>query len=509
MKAHLLYPDKDFDAGAAPLPNRAALVADLDLERLFAAMSGGDKFLADVAAKVILASLTNPDEIGYRNSILADAIANPAMVREMYAIAVEAMDRERRVWMGAYERYPQGLLHRSIEVMEIFVGSLTRLREVAETNADLVKSAGLRNLFDELSRELADSYLASVKEHLQNLTFTTGVLSSAELGEGNKGDRYVLRRPLARKRNWRERLLGDRSGFVYQLDPRDESGAQALGELRARGVALAATSLASSVDHVLAFFSMLRFELGFYVGALNLRELLVARGAPTCMPEALDAADRELQARDLYDVSLVLSLGERAVGNDLDGGGKSVVFLTGANRGGKSTLLRAVGIAFLMMQSGMFVGADSFRASVASRILTHFRREEDATMTSGKLDEELHRMSDIVDLLRRDSLVLFNESFASTNEREGSEIGRQIVRALLARGVRICYVTHLYDLAHGFWLESRIDAAFLRAERLADGRRTFRLLEGEPLPTSHGQDLYRKIFGAEETEERAVVRVSR
>jgi hypothetical protein len=30
---------------------------------------------------------------------------------------------------------------------------------------------------------------------------------------------------------------------------------------------------------------------------------------------------------------------------------------------------------------------------------------------------------------------------------------------------------------------------------MADGQRTFRLVAGEPLPTSYGQDLYQKIFG--------------
>ena len=39
-------------------------------------------------------------------------------------------------------------------------------------------------------------------------------------------------------------------------------------------------------------------------------------------------------------------------------------------------------------------------------------------------------------------------------------------------------------------------ALFLRAERQPDGRRTFRLLEGEPLPTSYGPESYRRIFGA-------------
>ena len=70
--------------------------------------------------------------------------------------------------------------------------------------------------------------------------------------------------------------------------------------------------------------------------------------------------------------------------------------------------------------------------------------------------------------------MLLNESFASTNEREGSEIGRQIVRALLESGVKVAYVTHMFDLASGLRAELDGEAAFLRAERLPDGRRTFR-----------------------------------
>jgi DNA mismatch repair ATPase MutS len=148
-----------------------------------------------------------------------------------------------------------------------------------------------------------------------------------------------------------------------------------------------------------------------------------------------------------------------------------------------------------MMQCGMFAPAEFLRANVCAGIYTHFKRGEDTSMRSGKLDEELRRMSSIVDNMTPSSIVLLNESFASTNEREGSEIARQIVRALLETGIKVFYVTHLFDLAQGFYLEKMDVALSLRAERLADGRRTFRLIEGEPLPTSHGADLYRRIFG--------------
>jgi DNA mismatch repair ATPase MutS len=142
----------------------------------------------------------------------------------------------------------------------------------------------------------------------------------------------------------------------------------------------------------------------------------------------------------------------------------------------------------------MFVPAESFSGSVCERLFTHYKREEDAAMVSGKLDEELSRMSEIADGISRGSMVLFNESFAATNEREGSEIARQIIRALTESEVRVFFVTHFFDLAHSLYLQQADAALFLRAERQADGQRTFRIAEGEPLPTSYGQDLYQQVF---------------
>lgn len=215
----------------------------------------------------------------------------------------------------------------------------------------------------------------------------------------------------------------------------------------------------------------------------------------TCRPVPVEAEDRALTYRGIYDVALALRSDGFVVGNDADADGKALAIITGANSGGKSTLLRALGQAQLMLQSGMLVGASSFRASVGEGLFTHFIREEDETMSSGKLDEELARMSAIVGWLGPRSIVMLNESFAATNEREGSEIARQIVDALLEAGVRVRFVTHQFTLAHGFFAR-RLDAAlFLRAARGDGGRRSYKVDEGEPLATSFGEDVYRRIGG--------------
>ncbi|MDA8088807.1 MAG: hypothetical protein M0Z61_01090, partial [Nitrospiraceae bacterium] len=106
----------------------------------------------------------------------------------------------------------------------------------------------------------------------------------------------------------------------------------------------------------------------------------------------------------------------------------------------------------------------------------------------------LKRMSEIVDHIKSNSIVLFNESFAATNEREGSEIAGQIVRALIERNIKVFFVTHLYEFAQNFFEKETGETIFLRADRLADGRQTFKLIEGRPLQTSFGKDLYDRIF---------------
>jgi DNA mismatch repair ATPase MutS len=318
------------------------------------------------------------------------------------------------------------------------------------------------------------------------------------LGKANKGRHYALRRPHRDDRSWLAKLLSERPlSYSFQLHPRDEAGSQALSRLNDRGVNLVANALAQSTDHILSFFQMLRTELAFYIGCLNLHTRLAERGGPICFPVPYLAGRRKLEFTNLRDASLALSMEKPVVGNDINADRRDIIIITGANSGGKSTFLRSVGLAQLMMQAGMFVSAESFGAEVSDAIVTHYKREEDATMESGKWDEELHRMSDIVQKIGPNSLMLFNESFGSTNEREGSEIASQIVTALLDRRVKVLFVTHLYHFAQTFFTRRATTAMFLRAERQPDGSRPFRLVEAGPLQTSYGIDLYSKVFGGE------------
>lgn len=495
MNVFLMHADRDLDL-ASPLPSHMeTLTQDLELHRLVAAMAAGNDFLDDIATRGLFLNLTDPDAILYRQEILRDALSRPEAFTQMYAIAVDAIEGERKIYFGLSWASPDTILYRSMRVLEIFIDALRGLRRIAEEEHPFVRSPGLDRLFTMLQRELDDAYFEAIAAHMRELKFPRGVLISADLGAGGHGQHHVLRH--TPDQGWLERLaLRNPEGYTFQIADRDEAGTQALSRLRGQGINLVANALAQSTDHILGFFRLLRAELAFYIGCLNLSAALAAIGEPLSFPDPAPERTGRLHARGLYDPCLALRTGERGVGNDVDAEHMNLMVVTGANQGGKSTFLRSVGIAQLMMQCGMFVPAEALSASVCSGVFTHFKREEDETMASGKLDEELARMSEIADEIAPGALLLCNESFAATNEREGSEIARQVIRAMLDAGITVVCVTHLYDLAHGLFNEGLETAVFLRAERETDGRRTYKLREGEPLPTSYGADTYRQVFGA-------------
>ena len=493
MKVRLLHPNRDYELNEKLAPQHEDTVSDLALETLFATMAAGATRVHQIARDVMLASLDEVATIEYRQRALQDCLAQPLVVTELYELAVGVREAERHIF-GSMWRSPTSIVHRSVQVLELFIDALKRVSALRQQAAARFESEAFVNLFATLANELDDEFFAEVDLHLKRLHFRSGVLVSAVLGPGNRGERVVLRAP--RERRWRERLaLAERSSYSFVIPPRDEAGARALDDIRNLGIGAAADALEQSCEHMRSFFRQLRDELGFYVGAINLHQALTTRGAPICFPQARPADETTLAFSDLHDVALCLTTDAPVVGNDLEATGKRLVVITGANQGGKSTFLRSVGIAQLMGQCGMFVSARSLTTDVRDAVRTHFRREEDATMQSGKLDEELARMSKTIDAMTARSILLCNESFASTNELEGSEIARQIVYALLQAGVKVLYVTHMYDLAQRLHEDASLDAVFLRAPRATNGEARFQLRDGAPQPTSHGEDIYEQIFG--------------
>ena len=491
MIVHLMFPDRDFDYKERPCFGQDDLVKDLELDRILSEMSGKDRVIRESCTAALLHPLQSVREIRWRQENMRDALKNPNAARELYAVTVEAEERRKHSWCWLS---PKNAVRRNfsdaVELVRLYTEMLARLRAVADREKAGFHAEGFHALLDMLQKELSDDYLGEIRSQLEELKCGESMLISFKLRPDLRTADYVLRRKNQKgfKRRWK-------FAPSFTLPPRDDAGARDLTAREERAVPEATGALAQSAEHLRSFFSHLRKELAFYVGSIRLAESLRARHLSICIPNLLEPASRDRGWQNLYDVALALTTKEAVTGNDIQAEKKNLYIITGANQGGKSTFLRSIGQGQLMAQCGLFVGAESFTAPLRRGVYTHFTRAEDTSMKSGKLAEELERMDAIADHLGRDDLILFNESFASTNEREGSEIGRGITEALTENGVEVFSVTHLYTFAASFI--GRDGVEFLRAQRREDGGRSYRIERGRPLKTAFGEDLYQKIFKAD------------
>lgn len=498
MKTHLLFRDRDLDPRMSLPEHEKDLVKDLELETLFNTMAKGDKFLYKISKHILLTGLDDIETIKYRQDIQKDCFNNPIIVKQIYQLTKDAKEQKKSHWLGILSHYPRGILRGAVQMMEMFSGLLKELKKITDEHAKNFSSEGFTNFFSMIRKELDDEYLSEIDRHIDELRFNGGMLASVKLGKGNEGEGYTLRLPQKNSTSIFKSIFGrisrNFSEYSFVIPSRDENGLRALSDLIDRSVNEAANALAQSATHIESFFNNLQIELAFYLASMNLADTLKSMGSPITIPSVFPEDSRVHEFKGLYDASLALTMKKSIVGNSLNLTDRDMVIITGANQGGKSTFLRSIGVAQLMMESGMFVPAKTFSANLSNGIFTHYRRKEDPTMTSGKLDEELDRMREIVDHLSPRSMVLFNESFSATNEREGSEIARQITQALFEQQVKMFFVTHMYAFANTWYEDAKNEIYFLRAERKPDGERTFKLKKDKPHKSSYGKDIFVEVF---------------
>ena len=175
MKAHLLYSGRDFDFTAGLPAGHENLIQDLELATLLEAMAAGDKFLHEVSAKVLLASLDDSEAIRYRQRVLADCLAQPEVIRQMYAVAAGALRDKRHMWGygGSYQSASSNLSG-AVSYLEAYVAWLRQLRHIAGDHAGKFSSGGLTALFATLQRELDDEFFEEISDHLKQLRFAPG-----------------------------------------------------------------------------------------------------------------------------------------------------------------------------------------------------------------------------------------------------------------------------------------------------------------------------------------------
>ena len=227
-------------------------------------------------------------------------------------------------------------------------------------------------------------------------------------------------------------------------------------------------------------------ELKFVLEICGLTARATAQGIPHCIP--IMAQTPQYTAREVYDISLLAKACERIVPNDVAfTAGEPFAFLTGANGGGKTTYLRAVGLNLVLACAGCPVFARQATVYPFARIAAHMPRDERFDRT-GRLDEERARVAQMLCAPSEDkAFLLFNETFSGTDDARGFALLTETAGQITEAGHFGLYVTHFHEVAAlGLpLLTAQIDPT-------DENRRTYRIVRTGGGDSSYASDILRK-----------------
>lgn len=285
-------------------------------------------------------------------------------------------------------------------------------------------------------------------------------------------------------------------------DPLSDSMKKAVTEIMKKTVRDIQSTLLKYVN--ISGYSLVNLmpEIVFYIRWAELVDKIQEKGLKMCKAEVISEDKREFSAKEIYNLKLAIKKinGEEfnIVSNDIDFDDEKgrVFILTGPNRGGKTTFTQAVGLAFLLAQNGIYTPCSNLKISPCNNIFTHFPADENDTVDLGRLGEESKRLWDIFDVATNKSLLLLNESLATTNVSEGLFIARDVVKAMCYLGVRSIFNTHMHDLAKNLETLNSDKQNKSKAESLVtgvdNGERSFKVYVSPPQGSSYARDIAKK-----------------
>jgi DNA mismatch repair protein MutS len=192
-------------------------------------------------------------------------------------------------------------------------------------------------------------------------------------------------------------------------------------------------------------------ELDFYLALRSYIDPLKEAGLSFCFPEVSENS-KAVHAQNTFDLALAAKIVTGNLGtivtNDFDLTGAERIFVvSGPNQGGKTTFARTFGQLHHLACIGAPVPGTYAALFVFDQILTHFEAEEDLVRLSGKLEDDLVRVHDILSRATPQSIVILNEIFTSTALNDARYLGTRIMERLIALDLLCVFVTFVDEMA--------------------------------------------------------------
>lgn len=539
QKLSLLFPNGEEDF------KMLSPVAYHDLGIDFICQKVTDKYEEQQKFGMIFSKMSDdPFITKYRLEVFDDIFNNPQMCTRLMEV-LEHINYEKQYsgFSGHYEESDSAweLLHRLEEISD-YVKSVEALQECLSGYE--LKSEAMKNLKEYVNSLYSDNGFSELKKDIQELKATTQNLKSITVGinlnekfeahgiglisfnkkeftkssavgnfvtklaakeglnEENWSDDFKYQEITAKKTDIFEKILS----VAGVNDPRVENSTFYMDKI--------ANSMIGSIVHRLKTtlkkyvylpvtdITELIPEFVFYIRFADYIKSMQEKGFRFARPTV--SSDKEsifMDAKGIYNFKLLSAFADTTgpseiIPNDLAFNRENLCYiLTGANRGGKTTITQAVGLLFVLAQAGLYIPGEALDFSPVDSIYTHFPADEDKTMDLGRLGEECKRFKELYSQASETSLLLLNETYSTTSFEEGYYIARDSVRAILKKGVRTIYNTHMHKLAFDI---PEINSGFAHNKaaslvvKAKNGQRSFKVEVCPPEGESFAKDIAEK-----------------
>ncbi|MBR1752476.1 MAG: DNA mismatch repair protein MutS [Ruminococcus sp.] len=514
------------------------LISDLMLDSLSKLICNSNAY----KMQQILTELCDDEEtINYRLDIIDDLVNMPELVDMLKKIVRIMIDNDKGNIYNILTPDSFTTLDSAVTAFEAYIQCIEYMHSFNEKKGSMAKSAGVRKMLDFFERCYSDKHYKSLCDDVHELKdrikgriksivvainldealvpVSAGIVEISDKEYTTKPtvlDRIIYRGAKFNDQNvmgpLKQRYVyegGDKNSKDRIVNPSEKALFEELDFITKKYVELVDQALDEYKAIGFKDVYSIEYQLDYYTGIIALIKSARSKGLEMCRPKILPSSERRAVIKDIFDPiyfseAAIYNLSHKekreVITNDisLDENGGFYI-LTGANNGGKTTFVRAVGLCQLMAQAGLYVPASSCEVSICDMVYTHFPKEEQKGIDASRFTTEIKEFKDISDVITNHSLLLMNESIQSTTPKECVDIAVSLVHIFAVLGVRGVFATHLVDIAPKALklnsdpdLNTKIESITVNVDK-STGERLYKIIKGLPNDTSYANTIFEKF----------------